>query len=72
MLAKHPPLSTSVTMITGASTFFASNMFAMSYFEMLISAGEPAPSITTISFSFLRLSRASMTIGKPFCKVNVS
>ena len=58
----------SATITTGAETFSASNMLAISYFEILISTEDPAPSIIIISFSFLRLSSAVKTIGKAFVK----
>jgi hypothetical protein len=58
-------------MITGAWIFSASNIFATSYLEILISAGDPAPSIIMISFSLLRLSKEFKITGNPFCKTNV-
>ena len=47
--AKTPPRSMSPTRSTGASASFATCMFTMSRDFKLISAGLPAPSITTRS-----------------------
>jgi hypothetical protein len=70
ILAKHPPLSISETSNTGEFTFSASNILAISYFAILISAGEPAPSISIISFFSIKFFKAFNTIGKPFAKTN--
>ena len=56
--------------MTGELIFSASNILAISYFAILISAGEPAPSIIMMSFSFFNLFTASNTMGKPLAKTN--
>ena len=49
--------------ITGACSIFARPMFTMSFSLRLISAGEPAPSITMMSFSLARERYVSRIIG---------
>ncbi len=49
--AKTPPLSISPTRRTGASRSLAKPILTISFFFKLISAGLPAPSTTTISYS---------------------
>ncbi|MNT47231.1 hypothetical protein D3C72_1839280 [compost metagenome] len=62
MEANTPPLSMSATRMTGASAHSASRILTISRSLRLISAGLPAPSITTMSYSDLRRSSASRTI----------
>ena len=61
--ANTPPRSMSPTSKTGASTSSASPILTMSFSRRLISAGEPAPSMTRISYSAARLLYASRMSG---------
>ena len=62
--AKAPPRSISVTSRQAASQCLATRMFTMSLLDRLISAGEPAPSITTTSFSARKASSAAAIWGQ--------
>ena len=53
--ANTPPRSMSPTSSTGASTISAMPIFTMSFSRRLISAGEPAPSMTMTSYSSAKL-----------------
>ena len=70
MLAKLPPLSISVTRITGAEQYSAILMFAISYLAKFISAGEPAPSSITISYFLRNTSRDSFDVERPVVRAN--
>ena len=64
--ANTPPRSISPTRSTGASTSFAIPIFTISFCLRLISAGEPAPSITMISASSSSFSTAWRISGISF------
>ena len=61
--ANTPPRSISPARSTGAFAIFAIPMLTRSSFLRLISAGLPAPSMTMISYSAARWSKASCTFG---------
>ena len=60
--AKTPPRSMSPTIITGVSDCSAMNILTRSHCFKLISAGLPAPSIITRSYSSLSFCKAERTI----------
>ena len=62
--ANAPPRSMSVTSRQAALAYSATRMLTMSLCFKLISAGEPAPSITTTSFSAISSPSACATTGQ--------
>ena len=62
--AKAPPRSISATKITGALRYFATRMLTISLALRLTSAGEPAPSIMSVSNSAESFLRAALTASK--------
>ena len=63
-LAKTPPRSMSPTSSTGERACSAMRMLTMSWPRRLISAGLPAPSMTTRSLAARRRSKAAVTTGQ--------
>ena len=66
-LANTPPRSMSPTRSTGASAMAAMPMLTKSSCRRLISAGLPAPSMTTMSYSAARERYAASTAGRSRC-----